>query len=361
MLLRDLAAQDAHVATPACDITNKSLLEAVLCNCALTMPPVKGCIQASMVLKVSLSLGILLTLDSGNVGVVANYPFCQDSTFENMSFDDWRAATRPKVQGSWNLNELLPNGMDFFIMLSSMAGIFGSRGQSNYAAGNTFQDELARHRIGLGEKAIALDLGFFSSVGIMAEKEELKERFSSYSAFRPVTELELHALLDYYCDPNLDLLTSLKCQTVVGVGVPEGQVERSLDAAYYWLRMPSFRHLVQVDGTGDAAASKPQQIVDFSSLFASASSLAEASAFVTEALIKKLSKMLSIAQEELDVNKPMHLYGVDSLVAVELRNWFATELHVDVAIFDILGAATTATVGRLAAEKSSYRQAGWVN
>ena len=50
-------------------------------------------------------------------------------------------------------------------------------------------------------------------------------------------------------------------------------------------------------------ASKPQQMVDFASLFARA---AEAGAFVAEALIEKLSKMLSIA-EELDANKPMHL------------------------------------------------------
>jgi hypothetical protein len=277
-----------------------------------------------------------------------------------MSFETWRAATGPKVQGSWNLHKLLPSGMDFFIMLSSMAGIFGSRGQSNYAAGNTFQDELARHRIGLGEKAASLDLGFFSSLGIMAEKEGLKERFGSSSDFTHVTEPELHALLDHYCDPNLDLLTPLNCQTVVGIGISARLRERNLDTAY-WLRKRSFRHLIQADATGDATVSKPQQIVDFASLFATASSLAEAGAFVVEALIKKLSKMLSIAQEELDANKPMHLYGVDSLVAVELRNWFARELHADVAIFDILGTATTATVGMLVAERSSYRQAAWEN
>jgi hypothetical protein len=52
-LVKDLAAQGAHIATPACDVANKSSLEAVLRNCTLTMPPVKGCIQAAMVLKVS--------------------------------------------------------------------------------------------------------------------------------------------------------------------------------------------------------------------------------------------------------------------------------------------------------------------
>ena len=38
--------------------------------------------------------------------------------------------------GSWNLHELMPRDLDFFIMLSSLAGILGNRGQSNYRAGN---------------------------------------------------------------------------------------------------------------------------------------------------------------------------------------------------------------------------------
>jgi NAD(P)-dependent dehydrogenase (short-subunit alcohol dehydrogenase family) len=57
-LVKDLAAQGAHVTTPACDITNKLLLKAVLHNCTTTLPPVKGCIQASMVLKVSSVVGV---------------------------------------------------------------------------------------------------------------------------------------------------------------------------------------------------------------------------------------------------------------------------------------------------------------
>jgi len=44
----------------------------------------------------------------------------------------------------------------------------------------------------------------------------------------------------------------------------------------------------------------------------------------------------------------MHLYGVDSLIAVELRNWF-TEFSADIAIFEILGGATFKAVGGLAA------------
>ena len=37
----------------------------------------------------------------------------------------------------------------------------------------------------------------------------------------------------------------------------------------------------------------------------------------------------------MDMSKPLHAYGVDSLLTVELRNYFAKELNADVAIFDI--------------------------
>jgi hypothetical protein len=53
----------------------------------------------------------------------------------------------------------------------------------------------------------------------------------------------------------------------------------------------------------------------------------------------------------IDVAQPLHIYGVDCLIAVEMRNWFMQTLKVDVAVFEILGGATTATLGRTVAER----------
>lgn len=55
-----------------------------------------------------------------------------------MQFADWQAATRPKVQGSWNLDAALGDGLDFFVLLSSVIGVAGGAEQANYAAANTF-------------------------------------------------------------------------------------------------------------------------------------------------------------------------------------------------------------------------------
>ncbi|KAI0909849.1 KR domain-containing protein [Ustulina deusta] len=49
-----------------------------------------------------------------------------------------------------NLHQQLPRDLDFFVLFSSPAGTISSQGQSNYAAGNTFQDKLAAYRLARG-------------------------------------------------------------------------------------------------------------------------------------------------------------------------------------------------------------------
>ena len=55
-LLKDLEAANVKVATPKCDVSNLLALEGVLQECMTHMPLIKGCIQGSMVLKVSKSI-----------------------------------------------------------------------------------------------------------------------------------------------------------------------------------------------------------------------------------------------------------------------------------------------------------------
>lgn len=57
---------------------------------------------------------------------------------------------------------------------------------------------------------------------------------------------------------------------------------------------------------------------------------------------------------EIDVDKPIYAQGVDSLVAIEIRNWFARVVEADVAVFEILGSASLAAVGALAAGRCRF-------
>ena len=54
--------------------------------------------------------------------------------------------------------------------------------------------------------------------------------------------------------------------------------------------------------------------------FKSIVSLPKARDFITKKLSEKLANSISITKEDMHVEKPMRLFGVDSLVAVKLRN-----------------------------------------
>lgn len=52
-MLEELRAEGVDVRTPKCDVSSPESLEAALNECS-DMPPIKGCLQATMVLQVSL-------------------------------------------------------------------------------------------------------------------------------------------------------------------------------------------------------------------------------------------------------------------------------------------------------------------
>ncbi|KAK2813768.1 Type I Iterative PKS [Emmonsiellopsis sp. PD_5] len=330
LLVEELGEKGVVVATPACDIAEESVLRDVLDGCMKTMPHIKGCIQASMALE--------------------------DAIFENMNFENWSRSIRPKVHGSWNLHNLLPDDLDFFIMLSSIAGVYGSPGQSNYAAGNTYQDLLARHRVAKGQKAVSIDLGLMVDAGVVKDNKDLRDRIGTNHIFKPVTEEELLALLDRFCDPECELLPELRGQVVTGLGLSKKAIENDLDA--YFTENPLFSHLkhMRTMRRGRDKMTSSKEGVDYLRQFTNASSLPEAGAVVANALAAKLSRVLAIAIEDLDLNKPIDELGVDSLVAVELRNWFAREWGTEVAVFDIVGGASIAGMGDMIANRSPHRR-----
>jgi len=75
----------------------------------------------------------------------------------------------PKVDGAWHLHELSRDApLDFFVMFASSAGLFGSPGQANYAAANTFLDTLAHARRAQGLPGTSIDWGPWGEVGMAA-------------------------------------------------------------------------------------------------------------------------------------------------------------------------------------------------
>ncbi|KAK5996306.1 Highly reducing polyketide synthase azaB [Cladobotryum mycophilum] len=330
-LVSELEAGGVRVATPKVDVSDLTTLQTTLNELARSMPPIRGCIQASFVLK--------------------------DNLFQNMTYEDWMVSTRAKVAGSWNLHALLPKDMDFFILMSSINGILGGRAQANYSAGNTFQDALAHHRLQIGQKAISINLGLMVAEGIVAENATSLASIRRLGHLMDIHQNELLALLDYYCDPNLLPQSSADAQVIVGMEMPNAVVTKGIDL-HHAIHRPMFRHLFQVEMTSGKEAQDVQAVsaLDRPLLLAKTVSHEDATAMVNKWFIKKIAQILGLTDEDIDARKPLHAYGIDSLVAIDLKNWVSREVGAEMKVFSLLGNMTLAQLVEQAVMESRYRR-----
>jgi acyl carrier protein len=270
-----------------------------------------------------------------------------------MTVEDWHAAVRPKVQASWNLHEALPKDLDFFILLSSSSGMVGNRGQANYSAGNSYQDALARHRVLNGLKATSLDLGTILSVGFIAENTDADLNTDRRSrGFSSMREEEYHAMLDELCNPHLEQPSLLKAQISLGFQIPENLRSKGVEEPE-WMLDPLFRHLYQIRilaGGGDSAG----ESVNYSVLLAGVESHDAATEIIFNAIVKKLCKLLNIEPRDVDPSKPLPAFGIDSLMAIELRSWLLKEMGAEVAVFEMLEGDSVRAFAALVATRSNF-------
>ncbi|KAI0165413.1 polyketide synthase PksD [Hypoxylon sp. FL1284] len=323
-LVDEIAKDNVKVVTPKCDVSSAKALSRVLEQYDRTAPPIRGCFHAAMVLN--------------------------DSIFDNMSHVQWQRTVLSKVQTSWNLHSLLPTDLDFFVMLSSVAGVVGNVSQANYAAGCTFQDALARYRVQHGQKAVSIDLGLMRGIGRVAETEALQQTFEGYLGYGQIEEKELIAALDMCCDPTRSPEYRRKHQITMGVTTPVDLLTHGIEVEVGMLQRPLFAHFSQARKVLPTSQAGNQ--VNFSLLFRQAASAEERSQVAVRSLALKLARALSIQAEEVDTEQPLHAFGVDSLVAVELRNWIAKEFAAEVPVFDIMGGRSVAAIGELVTKAS---------
>ncbi|CZR54997.1 related to polyketide synthase [Phialocephala subalpina] len=303
--LKDLKLKGVETRAYACDICDRTQLGSTIHRCLEEMPRIKGVIQGAAVIR--------------------------DAIFENMTYEDWVAATRPKMQGSWNLHELLPKDLDFFVFLSSSAGVIGARGQANYNAGNGFQDTLAQHRRSKGLAAVSLDLGPVLGAGMVAEDEATLELLRA-SGFISIREKDFHTLVSTAMTGYAEDNYRTPAQVIVGTGTG-GLVKQNQVHDPYWHREARFSIMREIDLVPDSQDGKSASVQEFLS---SATSLSQASEIILEGLVVLLSRSMNMLPADLDTRKPANSYGVDSLVAVGMRNWIFRETGVDVSIFEIL-------------------------
>lgn len=103
-------------------------------------------------------------------GVVQMAMAPKDVHFMSMDHKSWSKAGRSQIQGTWNLHNLLPKFLDFFVLFSFNSGTTGSLGQSNNTSANSFLNAFLQYRHGLGLPASVINFCAVVDVGFMMQK-----------------------------------------------------------------------------------------------------------------------------------------------------------------------------------------------
>jgi hypothetical protein len=113
------------------------------------------------------------------------------------------------------------------------------------------------------------------------------------------------------------------------VGLPTNEYKDS----WYWIQDGKFASLLNLTHRHQSST---ETTVSLSDQLMKVTDLMAAIDLICGAMVDKLAKLMMVPASDIDPVKPLSTYGVDSLVAVEVRNWMAKEILVEVSVFEIM-------------------------
>ncbi|PYH40874.1 type I polyketide synthase, partial [Aspergillus saccharolyticus JOP 1030-1] len=268
-------------------------------------------------------------------GVIQAALTLHDAFFSELTWDDFQATVQPRVQGTQNLH-LATKGLDlqFFVAWSSWTTLFGSASQSNYMAANAFLDAFAGYRRRQGLPGTSLSLGQILDVGIVSYHPQFQEHLMRMGLYGN-TEAEF---LDY-CAQALALSgtsTSNPAHLLAGVQPLAllAHSQRYPVDQMPWYHDPRFARLAQSTEHLRAATTTPNPGLEVGMM-------EDENLPPVARIHRQLARLLYVDVQDMDVQRPIKSYGIDSMVAAELRNWIFRVFHVDVSLLRLLNPTMT--------------------
>ncbi|GKT47554.1 reducing polyketide synthase FUB1 [Colletotrichum spaethianum] len=295
--------------------------------------------------------------DKGRIvkGLIQCAMVLEDSIFENMTHEKWIRAFMPKTRGSSNLlSQLSASDAPFFIMLSSITGIIGNTAQANYASGNTFEDALAHYaRKHLGIAATSIDVGLvsdsshFTSAGEFGELEDYLHMYQHGWSGLQCTLDELRIALRAVMSGATADGQEVAAQMVLGLG--DSLIRNEGATGFERDRKFDHRVVQPISSAGDGIAKG----LSVGEKLAKATTAGEAATAVEVSLKIQIAAAIGVEVDEVDGQKPLPEFGVDSLKAVEMRNRALREMQSDVSVFELLSATPLTDLAAKIASRSA--------
>ena len=304
-IVKRMEANGVNVMIAKGSVNDQADVDRIFKEVAETMPPIKGIQHAAMVLD--------------------------DGSIPEIDHDRYMRVFNPKAVGCWMLHEATKDmDLDHFVSYSSISAIYGNPGQVSYVGANSFLDNFSHWRRAQGLPATTVNWGVIGDVGFVARNASesgvvvdllYKQGWKTFTITQACWILE-QMLLN---NPIQRVGTDSDWETIGGFYPHTAKSSR-------------FSHLVSEKdlnaasgaGSGDGALkatlleSKPEEQIEL---------------FLGQ-LKDTFARVLGTTSEKVDTAEPVTKYGLDSLMANQIRNWVQSNVSIDYSMMKIMRGPT---------------------
>ncbi|KAK1525837.1 polyketide synthase [Colletotrichum costaricense] len=340
-LLSELRYAGCEVNAIPCDIADETSMQAVISRHA-SSKRIAGVLNLAMVLA--------------------------DGALSDLTLSQWQTATSPKIRGTWNLHRTLPRDIDFFVLFGSTSGVHGYPGQANYAAANTFLDAFSQYRRGLGLPCSVIHLGGVEDVGYVSRTRDVEDAMTR-SGSKLVSEADMLRGLQLAIAESRPVATS--ANTGAHWSASNGQLVLGLDCStsindpsnrVAWKHDPRMNLYPDI-AENEVASPKEAGSSGLAEFLSSLQSRPEefetpaSTTYLAQEIARRIFGFLMREVDEggVDITLSPSGLGVDSLMTIEIRNWWKHTLGVEISVLQLTSAQSFDQLGQLAGRQLKDR------
>jgi phthiocerol/phenolphthiocerol synthesis type-I polyketide synthase D len=252
-------------------------------------------------------------------GIIHSAAVLDDELVAGLTKDSLDRIWAPKAAGAVRLHDATASReLDWWVGFSSVASLLGSPGQASYACANAWLDALVEWRKAAGLTATAINWGQWADVGLA--------RSLTFSVLDPMSPAE-----------GIEALESVIAGGSTRVGVARLRLDRAAAAFPEIHQIGFFTSLVaeleSLDADDDWAGTDALREMD----------PGEANRVVLARLRKRISAIMGFSdQSAIDIDQPLTELGLDSLMAVRMRNTVRGDFGVEPPVALLLQGASLA-------------------